>query len=37
LANLHTVWTRPVHLATVVEEKPMLFSFDGNRHSEKRL
>jgi stage V sporulation protein R len=37
LANLHTVWTRPVHLATMVEEKPMLFSFDGNRHSEKRL
>jgi len=37
LENLHTVWTRPVHLETVVEGKPMLFCFDGHKHSEKKL
>jgi stage V sporulation protein R len=37
LANVHAIWTRPVHLATMVEGKPMLLSFDGDRHAEKKL
>jgi stage V sporulation protein R len=37
LENLHAVWTRPVHLETVVEGKRKLFSFDGDEHSEKKL
>jgi stage V sporulation protein R len=37
LANVQAVWSRPVHLETVAEGKPMLFSYDGEKHSEKRL
>jgi stage V sporulation protein R len=37
LENLHTIWTRPVHLETVVEDQRMLFSFDGDEHSNKKL
>ena len=36
LEHLHAVWTRPVHLETVVEEKEKLFSFDGREHSQKK-
>lgn len=35
LENIHAVWTRPVHLETVVEDKRKLFSFDGNEHSSE--
>ncbi len=37
LANLQALWSRPVHLQTVVEEKPMLLSYDGSEHSNKTL
>ncbi len=37
LANVYGIWTRPVHLATVVEGKPMLYSYDGSRHTEKKM
>jgi stage V sporulation protein R len=37
LENLHAIWTRPVHLATVLEEKPTLLSFDGEEHSKTKL
>lgn len=37
LENIHAVWTRPVHLETVVEDKRKLFSFDGDNHLEKKL
>ncbi len=37
LAHVHAIWTRPVHLATAVEARPMLYSFDGQDHSEKNL
>jgi stage V sporulation protein R len=33
LANIQYIWGRPVHLQTVVDEKPTLLSFDGNDHS----
>ena len=32
LANLHKLWRRPVHIETVIEEKPSILSFDGSNH-----
>jgi stage V sporulation protein R len=29
LPYIHQLWGRPVHMETVVEERPMLFSYDG--------
>ncbi len=37
LANLQYIWGRPVHLQTVVEDKPSLMSFDGSEHTIKNL
>jgi stage V sporulation protein R len=37
LKNIHAVWTRPVHLETVVENKRKLLSFDEHGPSEKKL
>ena len=37
LKNLFQIWTRPVHVKTVVEGKERLFSFDGEKHSEGKL
>jgi stage V sporulation protein R len=37
LANIQALWTRPVHLQTVVEGKPTLISHDGAEHSMKPL
>jgi stage V sporulation protein R len=37
LANLQFIWSRPVHLQTVVDDKPTLLSFDGSEHSKKTL
>lgn len=37
LANLQYVWGRPVHIETVVDEKPTLLSFDGSEHSSKTI
>ena len=33
LANIQFVWTRPVHLTTLVDGKPTTLSFDGTDHS----
>lgn len=33
LANLQFIWGRPVHLETVVDDKPALASFDGTEQS----
>jgi len=30
LANLQMIWSRPVHIATVVDEKPTVISYDGH-------
>jgi stage V sporulation protein R len=30
LANLHRLWTRPIHIETIVEGKKTTFSFDGS-------
>jgi stage V sporulation protein R len=37
LANVQRIWSRPVHLQTVVDNKPTLLSFDGTEHSSKTL
>jgi stage V sporulation protein R len=37
LANVQSLWGRPVHLQTVVDEKPSLMSYDGSEHSLKTL
>ena len=37
MANIHFIWTRPVHLQTIVDETPTLLSFDGSDHSVSEL
>jgi stage V sporulation protein R len=37
LANLQYLWSRPVHLQTVMDEKPTMLSFDGSEHSSRTL
>jgi stage V sporulation protein R len=35
LANIQRIWNRPVHVATVRDDDPILLSFDGKHHSEE--
>ena len=35
LANLQSLWSRPVHLQTLVDGKPTMLSFDGTDHAIK--
>ena len=35
LQNLQFVWSRPVHLETIVEGKPTVLSFDGTEHTQQ--
>jgi stage V sporulation protein R len=37
LRNLHKIWSRPVHLETVVDDKNYLITFDGSGFTEKKL
>ena len=37
LESIHAIWSRPVHLETVIEDKRKLLTFDGNTHSEKEI
>ncbi|OJF18232.1 MAG: hypothetical protein A6D91_12705 [Bacillaceae bacterium G1] len=37
LEYLYRLWGRPVHLETVADEHPTLFTCDGRRISRKRL
>jgi stage V sporulation protein R len=37
LVNLQYIWGRPVHVETVVDDKPTLWSFDGNEHTSKPI
>lgn len=32
LTNLHRLWGRPVHVETVIDDKPSILSYDGNSH-----
>jgi stage V sporulation protein R len=35
LAHIQFIWSRPVHLQTLVDGKPTMLSFDGTEHSIK--
>jgi stage V sporulation protein R len=37
LANIQFLWSRPVHLETVVDGKPTMLSFDGSEHTNRTL
>ena len=37
LKNLHKIWTRPVHIETVVENVKRRICFDGHNHSIKKI
>lgn len=36
LVNLCRLWGRPVHVETVVDEKKIVYSYDGERHTQKK-
>jgi stage V sporulation protein R len=33
LANVHSLWKRPVHLETYINDEPAVMSYDGQEHS----
>jgi stage V sporulation protein R len=35
LANIQYIWSRPVHLQTVIDGKPVVLSFDGTEHTTR--
>jgi stage V sporulation protein R len=37
MRNLYKIWTRPVHLDTVIEQTPYLLTFDGKDIQKKKL
>ncbi len=37
LVNLCRLWGRPVHVETVVDEKKVVYSYDGERHAKKKV
>jgi len=37
LKNIFDIWSRPAHLKTILEGKERLFTFDGEKHSERKL
>lgn len=37
LTNINKMWSRPVHLQTVIEDRPVLMSFDGTEHKTEPL
>lgn len=37
MRNLHKIWTRPIHLETIIDEKKRLLSFDGSDFTERRI
>ena len=37
MRNLHKLWTRPIHLETLIDDKKRLLSFDGSDFAERRV
>jgi stage V sporulation protein R len=37
IRNLYQIWSRPVHLKTAVEGKGKMFTYDGEKHVERKL
>lgn len=35
LSNLQMIWGRPVHIATTVDDKPTVLSYDGHHHQTR--
>ncbi|SFI00224.1 SpoVR family protein [Planctomicrobium piriforme] len=36
LQNLQMIWGRPVHIATVIDDKPTVISYDGHKHESRK-
>jgi len=37
LKSLYEVWKRPVHIHALIDDEPILFSFDGEKPSQQRV
>src|SRR5262249_58139975 len=37
LVNVQFIWSRPVHIETMIDGKPVLLTYDGHEHSLKPL
>ncbi|MCS7270889.1 MAG: SpoVR family protein, partial [Gemmataceae bacterium] len=37
LANIQYIWTRPVHLETVINDQPTLISYDGSHYTQEKI
>lgn len=37
LPYIYELWGRPVHIETMVDEKPTLFSYNGEKHLQRKL
>jgi len=37
MVNVRYIWGRPVHIETVVDEKPTVLSFDGTDHTRQQI
>lgn len=37
LKSVFAVWRRPVHVRAVIDEEPMLFSYDGEQSTQQRI
>ena len=37
LENIHRIWSRPVHLDTILEGRGKLLKYDGEKHTERDL
>jgi stage V sporulation protein R len=37
LGNVQALWSRPVHLQTIVDNKPVLVTHDGSSATQKNL
>jgi len=37
MTHLHRLWTRPVHIETVLEGKPTRLSYDGEKHESEPI
>ena len=37
MKNLFKIWTRPINLVTTMEEKPIMFSYNGQEFSQRSL
>jgi len=37
LRNIHRIWTRPIHIETILDDKKRLISFDGRDYHERKI